>query len=501
MKRTLLRGRPLFAAGASLCLSAFIGCSDDAKVSGGPGPAVVVDAGLDAPTSPIEEAKDAGTDAELPYEGPAPYDGGPMAPLGVLDLGSVAADTPISFEVPAGTLGFHVMVTSSSPSEALAVRSVQAPSGAFFMQNATPTGGDHPTSETLIGTTATAQVPQSAFSAESVESGTWKVVFTGGTGMRAKIQLQTTPDGVFHGGILNLNVYLPGGLTLGSGKAIGATSAWSRREVKDRITAFFAAIYELYGLRNGTVRFFDVPAKYVSVSEQELGTLFKETKVAPQGQALNIFLSEVDDQSAWWGVAAGIPGAANTPGNDQSGLALASVPQATAEMEGYVLAHEAGHFLGLNHTTEFQGGVADPLPDTPRCTTIDDGNLEACPDFTNIMFPSGAAQPPVVSSASQRRVIHGSPIFRAFTTGTAQAFGATTVAFDYGRLFGHPGVALSRAERLVLAASCGNARPVVRDADRVELARISGGLRGVARRLLTRASSYPSKPRTPAPSP
>lgn len=483
MKRTLLRGRPLFAAGAGLCLSAFFGCSDGAKVVGAPGP-TATDAGVDAPTAPIEEEKDAGVDAEVPYEGPAPYDGGPMAPLGVLDLGSVAADVPVSFEVPAGTLGFHVMVTSSSPSETLAVRSVQAPSGAFFMQNATPTGGDHPTSETLIGTTATAQVPQSAFSGESVEAGTWKVVFTGGTNMRAKIQLQTTPDGVFHGGILNLNVYLPGGLTLGSGKSISAAAAWSRPEVKDRITAFFSAIFELYGLRNGTVRFFDIPAKYLTVSDQELGTIFRETKAAPQGQALNIFLSEVDDQSAWWGVAAGIPGTANTPGNDQSGLALASVPQAPPEMEGYVLAHEAGHFLGLNHTTEFQGGVADPLPDTPRCTTIDDGNLEACPDFTNIMFPSGAAQPPVVSSASQRRVIHGSPIYRAFTTGTAQAFGATTVAFDYGRLFGHPGVALSRVERLVLAASCGNARPVVRDADRVELARISGGLRGVARRLL-----------------
>lgn len=66
------------------------------------------------------------------------------------------------------------------------------------------------------------------------------------------------------------------------------------------------------------------------------------------------------------------------------------------------LAHELGHFLSLMHTTEtdFQPqswGGQDDLTDTPFSTTAHDTNgngvldggdsLQACPDFTNLMFP------------------------------------------------------------------------------------------------------------------
>jgi hypothetical protein len=51
-------------------------------------------------------------------------------------------------------------------------------------------------------------------------------------------------------------------------------------------------------------------------------------------------------------------------------------------------------FMGLSHTTEVRGDVAEPLPDTPRCIGISASTLGACPDMTNIMFPSGAAGNP-----------------------------------------------------------------------------------------------------------
>lgn len=490
-----------------LCVSLAAACSSEAQVvtptvkdASVDAPIVVVDAGPEDASVPV----DAEVDAEAPYDGPPAFDGGPMATAQVVDLKNVASGTPVSFTVPAGTLGFHVMVQSTVASEGLAVVSIQSPSGTFVHQNAMPQGGESPTSTTIMGTVAAAQVPQGDFVGATVEPGTWKVVFQGPGTLNAKVQLQNTPDGTFHGGNLNINVYIPGGLALEGGPSVNAKGAWKAAVIRDRIENYFAAIYALYGLRNGQVRFFDIPAKYKSISDQELMTVFKESKVAPKGQSVNIFLSEVAPDGEWWGIAAGIPGAANTPGTDQSGLALASVPGADATMEGFVLAHETGHFLGLNHTTEMDGR-ADPLSDTPRCTDIQNGDFGACPDFTNIMFFSGAAQDPVVTSAFQRRVVQGSPMFQAFTTGTpppaavlAQKVppGANARALpvpDYGRLFGHPGVSPTRAERLVLGATCGHPshlRPRLTAVDRAEIARISsagtsvGLLQNAAKRLL-----------------
>ncbi|MFO0667926.1 MAG: M43 family zinc metalloprotease [Polyangiaceae bacterium] len=503
MPRPLSRSRfPLLVLLPISIFAPVFACSDaDVPATVQKPTPVLTDAATDTSVEVPDAEFDAGPDA-APYEGPAPYDGGPTVKPQVVDLGIVASGVPISVQIPAKALGFHVMVESSVPSELLAITSVQAPNGEFFHDKATPAGGDHPTSETILGSTAAVQVPQRAFSQDTVEQGTWKVVFAGPGTLRAKVQIQTTPDGVFHGGNLNLNVYLPAGLELGGKSGITAKNAYANSEVRGRIDGFFAAIWQLYGLRNGTVRFFDIPSKFREIEDNDLLTVFKESKVAPHGQAINIVLSQVGNEGFWWGIAAGVPGAANSPGNDQSGLALASVPEASADMEAWVLAHEAGHFMGLNHTTEFEGGVADPLPDTPRCTTIENGDLESCPDFSNIMFPSGAVSPPIVTSPNQRRVVRGSPMIEAFAGGPAPsallppALGQWNPGvLDFGRLFGHAGQPLSRAERLVLAASCGHAshRSLrIPAAQRSDVTRIANDphaakpMQGAARRLLAK---------------
>jgi hypothetical protein len=74
-----------------------------------------------------------------------------------------------------------------------------------------------------------------------------------------------------------------------------------------------------------------------------------------------------------------------------------------------VLRHEAGHFAGLFHTTEFDPTAEDPLSDTPRCADVN--GLEACPDFTNVMFPVGATTPGELT-AQQTRVVQGSALYR-----------------------------------------------------------------------------------------
>ncbi len=445
-----------------------------------------IDAGVDGNAPP-------GDASSLPG-----FDGGPTEPLSVLDLGAVSAGVPVTFAVPPNTLGFHVIVESDRPSESLAVMDVLSPNGGFVHKDAKPFGGVHPTSETLFGSTAAVQIPQSQHPdvMPTVVPGNWQVTFRGAGTLRAKVQLQSTPDGEFHGGALELDVYLPSGLRLGGPTAITPANAATNPEVVGRMRSFFANVFALYGLRNGPVRFYAIPSRFTTIEDSELDSLFQETRVAGRAQSLHVFLSEGDDSSEWWGIAAGIPGAANAPGNEQSGLALASIPEANAEIEGVVLAHEAGHFFGLNHTTEISGDP-DPLTDTPVCTNINAGNLDACPDVSNVMFAAGALLGPPTSSPAQRRVVQGSPIFKAFRATPPNGIRRVPPmpALDYGKLFGHPGRPLQPAEKLALFGACGHpnhARPTLSAETRSALERlaldprVAPRMRKAARRVLVR---------------
>ena len=88
-----------------------------------------------------------------------------------------------------------------------------------------------------------------------------------------------------------------------------------------------------------------------------------------------------------------------------SGIVLA-IGDTPAIGDGLTILHEAGHFFGLNHTTEFYGGYADPLGDTPKCETIsreDPLSIQSCPDRMNV-FPAfyGTAGSAIDVSAAQR---------------------------------------------------------------------------------------------------
>lgn len=75
---------------------------------------------------------------------------------------------------------------------------------------------------------------------------------------------------------------------------------------------------------------------------------------------------------------------------------------------GTFIAHEIGHYLGLQHTTEASGMVWDPLGDTPQCgPTLD----LTCPDVDNLMFPF-AADNHTVLTADQTTVLRFNPVLR-----------------------------------------------------------------------------------------
>lgn len=107
--------------------------------------------------------------------------------------------------------------------------------------------------------------------------------------------------------------------------------------------------------------------------------------------ALDVFFVadiEMCAQGDIGGISGGTPGPLGMHGTSGSGIAISTNMMLDAgdpERLGRTLAHELGHVLGLFHTTELDGRVLDPLPDTAPCPpsrTPDD----ACAQ--NLMFPT-----------------------------------------------------------------------------------------------------------------
>ncbi len=138
---------------------------------------------------------------------------------------------------------------------------------------------------------------------------------------------------------------------------------------------------------------------------------------------LNVFLIRdfADDGVLGLAPLLGFPGGHGTP---QGGIAVATTPmlgQGQQQLDpsrpecmntptppsciisndgnttlAYVIAHEAGHFFGLEHTSD-HGPVFDNLSDTPECPHYGT-SPDPCPDLLNIMYP--IAQPGSVQSFS-----------------------------------------------------------------------------------------------------
>jgi hypothetical protein len=109
---------------------------------------------------------------------------------------------------------------------------------------------------------------------------------------------------------------------------------------------------------------------------------------------LNVFL--VRGMGPLRGIAGGTPGALGLLGSSLSGLALALDTVGLAQADR-AMFHEAGHQLGLFHTSEHDGSSIEPLRDTPMCGADQDldadGTLRAseCAEHgaDNLMFWEG----------------------------------------------------------------------------------------------------------------
>lgn len=419
-----------------------------------------------APAAPADEAP-----AEEPDAGPEAAAPNASDPL-VLDLGEVDVGVDVPFEIPAGALGFNIVmegeIADFDQDRPYGIERITDPKGKVVHDDFTPAGGTKATSTAAFDTIAAASVPQSEAVAAPLPAGTWKVRFgvqndaTAKPKVHAKVRVQSSGDGAFHGGKLDLHLHVPAGLSI-EGVTIDPAKAATTSQVKARVDLFFQLTTQLLGIERGEVVFHTEKVALADLDGQELLKGFAVSDSADDGkQALHVLLTNSisqDGQPIAAGISPGIPGAATVYGRAVSGIIVASV--ATAEQDVLTMLHEAGHFFGLNHTTEFDGQSSDPLADTPACSGIAGGNIESCPDRANVMFAAGAIDGPVTLSPTQKRVYRGSPIYKAFNAAAKQTLSRRPLApasIDLStirRRFSVSGRPLSAVERDLSLGYCG----------------------------------------------
>lgn len=337
----------------------------------------------------------------------------------------------VSFDVPADAIGFNVIVSGDTGAR-VGVAQLIDPAGNAVVRDYVPDGSD---TELALGNRGlgTFSVPSTnATATQPLASGRWSVTVNGlvptgpvdksGTSraqgdpitgaLHVTVKLQRTGDGAFHGGQLDLHVYVPQGLHVQDPDPVHVvTNPSSDASIGKRVDFFYEELLRLFDIGRGTVTFHSMDARFAhATTGDDRAQLIAQASVE-SGPALHVVLTNelsYGGGQTLLGYSVGLPGAMNTAGTVRSAIAVALYDDGTANNDAITFVHEMGHFAGLMHSTDYDG-TPDLLGDTPVCT----GSEKVCSqNDDNLMAPDGPAHAAVVSP-SQVRVVQGAPFYRA----------------------------------------------------------------------------------------
>lgn len=314
-----------------------------------------------------------------------------------VDLG--ALDLEVAYDVPVckNTLGFTVLGTAPSPSNVIGISRLRPPAGGSVILDFAMAGKSFQAFG-RYGWIGGSNPQSDSVDAYPVQPGDWRVTLGSDgsiTSAQANVWIRRTKDGQYHGGVVDVNVFV-------------APNAAS----KSYVDSVLSQMFPYAGMTLGDVAYYDLPSSFsVLDTQEEYRELLQQSAGVGTIPALNLFV--IADFGADFGeaigVAGGIPGSPMRHGTAMSGVAYQSSGNATYDAS--VLRHETGHLAGLFHTTEYAIDETDSLSDTPECpVNTMKSNPDGCPDVTNSMFP--IAYGATKFTAAQEIVLHGSMLYR-----------------------------------------------------------------------------------------
>lgn len=315
-----------------------------------------------------------------------------------IDLGPKKLNVLHPFEVPEHALGITTIVEAPGINDIIGVSRLRAPSGDYVTFDYSVMGKMN-FAFAKQGWVGAATVQSDLPQAWPVQSGMWRIVL-GSDGplesANVRLWIRKTADGAFHGGVIDVNVFLAPN---------GAPQSYIDFVVENLFNDYA-------GLGLGNVNVFTLDSAFSIVDTvDQFRALLASSATVTGTPALNMFVINKfgTDFGQAIGVAGGIPGSATLHGTTMSGVAY--LPSGDPNYDVTVLRHEIGHLAGLFHTTEFATEDTDSISDTIECeaATIQ-STPEKCPDVVNTMFPIAFGNTEL--SAAQKRVIQGSALYR-----------------------------------------------------------------------------------------
>jgi hypothetical protein len=379
----------------------------------------------------------------------------------VQQLGTHKTGDDVSFTVPAGTgsvtilhqaktANLRVVIKNSVFGNSAVPGQIFKPDGSrayddndpAFGVGPSPDGGTDPSGlYAMYGndspSTAAFTMPNTAFSLDAgVPAGNWHFLVNdwayecatqpglctdgGVLGNTYDVTVLATPARPASAATLDVVFYIVAAVN-----GLTAANAPSNPSVQ-RMVSTFQSIYRQVGINVSTPVFYDVSAAAVA----RFGTHINADSTGPcdeldqmfllsgdhPGNTLNLFLvqsitSKSNGGGSVVGIDGTIPGPASFAGTVHSGAAVSMADLFSgaincvgpmdltcgADVVAYIAAHEAGHFLGMFHTTEAQGRDFDPITDTPKCPCMQCASSTDRPNCT----ASGSALSNIFLTATQ----------------------------------------------------------------------------------------------------